>query len=64
MHRPLPLLIALLLLALSAPGAQAIRAAALPGTVAGNTANRLAALTPDPEQYDRATTAASAPNPA
>lgn len=54
--RRLPiLLLALLALMAVVPAAQAVRVGALSAPVAGNPAERLARLAPDPEDYDPAT---------
>ena len=59
-----PLLLALLALAVLAPGAQAIRIGPLTAEpVPHNPVERLATLDPDPEEYDPATHCSPAPRP-
>ncbi len=59
-----PVLLLLLLAALAGPAtAQAIRVAALPPIPGANPAEALAALPPDPEQYDPATHCSPTPRP-
>jgi hypothetical protein len=63
MRRRLPLLIALLALLAAAAPAGAFRLGQPLAPVAGNPADRLAALAPDPETYDPATHCSDKPRP-
>lgn len=63
MRHPVSLLLALLLLALAAPGAHAIRVGALVEAVPKNPVEDLVRLAPDPEVYDRATHCSRSPTP-
>lgn len=63
MRRPLPLLLAPLLLALLVPTAQAVRVDALGNAGIANPVEQLAQVAPDPEEYDPATHCNAAPKP-